>query len=128
MESEDLEKGEVSRASGTEGTELELREVIDEGLESFESQKKEYVETLLEIIDSIFHKHADVNVQKVGLIYLAKTLRYYPHLCERYLEVLLAIHNDIMMTILSTDEVDIESYIVLSNPILYHLTLRHHLL
>ena len=62
VESEDLEKGEVSKASGSDNSEIELREVIDEGLESFESQKKEYVETLLEIIDSIFHKHADVNV------------------------------------------------------------------
>jgi len=36
--------------------------MVDEGLEGFESQKKEYVKTLLEIIDTVFHKHADVNV------------------------------------------------------------------
>ena len=125
-ESQDLEKGEVSRASGTiRSSSVQSREMVDEGLEGFESQKKEYVKTLLEIIDTVFHKHADVNVQKVGLIYLAKTLRYYPQLCERYLEVLLAIHNDIMMTILSTDEVDVESYIVLS--ITNFLTFRHYI-
>lgn len=74
----------------------------------------EYVKMLLEVIQKIFHKNADVNVQKVGLIYLAKALRWYPELCERYLEVLLVIHDDIMSTILSVEETNIESYIVLS--------------
>jgi len=76
--------------------------------------KEGYVQTLLDLMDQIFHIHADVNVQKVGLIYIAKILRHYPILCKRYLEVLLVIHEDIMRTILSIEEVEIESYIVLS--------------
>lgn len=77
-------------------------------------KKAEYVDTLLHIIDQVFHKFADVNVQKVGLVYLASILNYYPQLCERYLEVLLEIHNDIMLTVLSTTDIDVEGYIIYS--------------
>ena len=101
-----------SQGGGEHNRSLEDSQVVD--MNQFLSSKKEYTESLLEMINTIFHQSADVNVQKVGLIYLAKILRFFPQPCERYLEVLLVIHDDIMRTILSTEETDIESYIVLS--------------
>lgn len=75
----------------------------------------EYIQKLIEIINKIFHIHQNINVQKVGLIYLAKILNYYPELCERYLAVLLTINDEVKSTILNNDEAyNIESHIVLS--------------
>lgn len=73
------------------------------------------MENLIEIIKKIFHKHQNVNVLKVGLVYLAKILNYYPELCERYLQVLLNINDETKKSILNTDEsANIKSNIVLS--------------
>lgn len=52
---------------------------------------------------------------KVGLIYLAQVLNFYPQLCEVYLEVLLNINEEIKRTILHTEDgVEAKSNIVLS--------------
>lgn len=75
----------------------------------------QYVEKLIDIINKIFHIHQNINVQKVGLIYLAKILNYYPELCKRYLAVLLTINDEVKSSILNNDEAyNIESHIVLS--------------
>jgi hypothetical protein len=83
-------------------------------MEAFNQVKDEYVDNLIEIIKKIFHRHQNVNVLKVGLVYLAKILNYYPELCERYLQVLLNINDEIKRSILNTDE----SAIVKSNIVL----------
>jgi hypothetical protein len=84
-------------------------------LEAFNQVKDEYVDNLIEIIKKIFHRHQNVNVLKVGLVYLAKILNYYPELCERYLQVLLNINDEIKKSILNTDEsANVKSNIVLS--------------
>lgn len=73
------------------------------------------MEFLTGIIQKIFHRHQNVNVLKVGLIYLARILNFYPQLCEVYLEVLLNINEEIKKTILNTDEeMSKKSNIVLS--------------
>lgn len=81
----------------------------------FHEIKDKYVESLIRIVEKIFHKHQNVNVLKVGLIYLAKILNFYPQLCEVYLEVLLNINEEIKKTILNTEDgVSLKSNIVLS--------------
>lgn len=71
--------------------------------ESMNQAKESYISGLITIIQKIFHMYQNVNVLKVGLIYLAKTLDYYPELCERYLQVLLTINDEIKKSILNTD-------------------------
>jgi len=81
----------------------------------FHEIKDKHVEILISIVEKIFHKHQNVNVLKVGLIYLAKILNFYPQLCEVYLEVLLNINDEIKKTILNTEDgVSLKSNIVLS--------------
>lgn len=73
-------------------------------MREFLRTKKGYVDTLLKIVYKIFHKHANVNVIKVGLVYLAKITNYFESLCERYLEVLLSANETIRITVLNTEE------------------------
>ena len=84
---------------------------------AFIEVKDKYVDNLIDIVQKIFHKNQNVNVLKVGLIYLAKILNFYPQLCEVYLEVLLNINEEIKKTILNTDDdASVKSNIVLSKP------------
>lgn len=41
-----------------------------------------------------------LNCFKIGLIYIAPTLNHYPELCDRYLEIMLKISDQIRSTIL----------------------------
>lgn len=66
----------------------------------FAAQKQSSIVHLLDLISRIFHKNANVNVQKIGLNYLAKVLNYYPELCPRYLEVILSVEDDVRETVL----------------------------
>ena len=73
------------------------------------------VASLIDIVERIFHFNANVNVQKIGLIYLAKILNYYPQLCQGYLDVLLSVDDDVRETVLDIDpENQGEYYVVLS--------------
>lgn len=75
---------------------------------------EQYIQKLIDIVYKIFHVHQNINVQKVGLVYLAKILNYYPELCERYLAVLLSINDEVKSSILNNDDVyNVESHIVL---------------
>mgnify|MGYP006946576545 CR=1 FL=1 len=49
---------------------------FDQG--AFEEIKDKYVDSLIAIVQKIFHRHQNVNVLKVGLIYLARVLNFYP--------------------------------------------------
>ena len=81
----------------------------------FALQKKDMVASLIDIVERIFHFNANVNVQKIGLIYLAKILNYYPQLCQGYLDVLLSVDDDVRETVLDIDpENQGEYYVVLS--------------
>lgn len=87
---------------------------------AFNEVKDRYVESLISIVQKIFHKHQNVNVLKVGLIYLARILNFYPQLCEVFLEVLLNINEEIKKTILNTEEgAAVKSNIVLSEDSLF---------
>ena len=66
----------------------------------FVAQRNDSIEHLKELVSRIFHKNANVNVQKVGLVYLAKVLNYYPQLCPGYLEVLLSVEDDVRELVL----------------------------
>ena len=72
------------------------------GLEGtdFAALRNNSVVHLLDLIARIFHKAANINVQKIGLVYLAKVLNFYPDLCARYLEVLLSVEDDVRESVL----------------------------
>lgn len=70
----------------------------------FAAQKQTSIVHLLDLISRIFHKNANVNIQKIGLVYLAKVLNYYPELCPRYLEVLLSVEDDVRETVLDISQ------------------------
>jgi hypothetical protein len=82
----------------------------------FQIDKQNSIVHLLELVSRIFHRNANVNVQKIGLIYLAKVLNYYPTLCQRYLEVLLSVEDDVRETVLDISPENQGEYnVVLSN-------------
>lgn len=93
----------------------EALSVQDQDKEELKELKKQLQESLMNIILDNFKVYANVNVQKVGLIYLAPILKKFPSLCERYLDVLLAISEEIRLTVLDIDMYnDADSHIVLS--------------
>lgn len=65
---------------------------------------------LIDLVNRIFHTEANVNVQKVGLVYLAPVLNYYPELCTRYLEVLLSVEDDVRETVLNISQDTLSEY------------------
>lgn len=92
----------------------------------FVLQKQDSINNLLDLVSRIFHKSSNVNVQRVGLIYLAQVLNYYPVLCPRYLDVLLTVEDDVRQAVLDINpENNGEFNIVLSTPPVNH---RHELL
>jgi hypothetical protein len=85
----------------------------------FVVQRQTSIVHLLDLVSRIFHKNANDSVQKVGLIYLARALNFYPDLCPRYLEVLLSVEDDVREAILDIDPENQGEYnIVLSNIVL----------
>lgn len=87
----------------------------DQDKEELIELKKSLQESLISIILDNFQVNANVNVQKVGLIYLATILKRFPDLCTRYLDVLLTISEEIRATVLNIDLYnDADSHIVLS--------------
>lgn len=112
-----MQDGEVKAVSG----EFENKSVPDDGSiaeqdkEELRELKKQLQDSLMQIILDNFKVNANVNVQKVGLIYLAQILKKFPDLCERYLDVLLAINDEIRNTVLNIEMYnDDNSHIVLS--------------
>lgn len=59
---------------------------------------------LIDLVSRIFHTDANVNVQKVGLVYLAPVLNHYPELSPRFLEVLLSVEDDVRETVLNINQ------------------------
>ena len=73
-------------------------------MKQFLESKRDYVQSMLDLINKIFHKYANNKVIIVGLVYLARITNYFPSLCKRYLEVLLSTIETIRITVLNTEE------------------------
>lgn len=58
---------------------------------------------LFEMIHSIFEVHAPKATIKIGLIYLAKILDYYPEFTDKYLEILLSAPDNIRQSALEVN-------------------------
>ena len=84
----------------------------------FAAQKQTSIVHLLDLISRIFHKSANVNVQKIGLVYLARVLNYYAELCPRYLEVMLSVEDDVREAVLDINP---------ENKGVYHIVLSSNL-
>ncbi|KRX05819.1 Calponin homology domain [Pseudocohnilembus persalinus] len=65
-------------------------------------QQQEY---LMNITLGIFRTQVSENILRIGLIYLAPVLNHYPQLCDRYLDILLEIHDGFREIVLTTDPV-----------------------
>lgn len=108
-----VQEGVVDNAENDSRIEAQKNEAQDK--EELIELKKSLQESLMSIILDNFKVNANVNVQKVGLIYLAQILKKFPDLCSRYLSVLLKISQEIRDTVLNIDLYnDADSHIVLS--------------
>lgn len=57
----------------------------------------------MNIVYSIFDAKHSQNILRIGLIYLAPVLNFYPSLCNRYLDILLKISPAIRESVLLTN-------------------------
>ena len=55
-------------------------------------------------MDSVFSIDSPKATQKIGLIYLASIIKSFPDLCDRYLEILLNVSQEIRSDILLEPE------------------------
>ncbi|KAL4471200.1 hypothetical protein ABPG72_007567 [Tetrahymena utriculariae] len=65
--------------------------------------RKERQKYLMNIVYSIFDSKHSQNILRIGLIYLAPVLNFYPNLCNRYLDILLKISPNIRESVLLTN-------------------------
>lgn len=87
-----------------ENMKLELAE-LEERLQ--EMQKWE--ETFLKNIDYIFQIHSPNNTLKIGFIYLANILHYYPSLAEKYMKLLIEFnYSSIRQQVLEIEDANLE--------------------
>lgn len=66
---------------------------------------EKYTPMLFSIIYSIFHQDAPKATVKIGLIYLAKIMDFYPEFTDKYLEILLNCPENIRSTTLEMDPI-----------------------
>jgi len=67
----------------------------------------------LSVIDQVFTIESPKATQKIGLIYLSSIIKSFPHLCDRYLKILLAVTQEIRADVLhisSGDDEEDKSY------------------
>ena len=60
---------------------------------------EEYTPILFRMIESIFKVDAPKATLKIGLIYLAKILHFYPEFTDRYLQILLSVPENIRSSV-----------------------------
>eukprot|EP00828_Plagiopyla_frontata_P044090 TRINITY_DN708_c0_g1_i1.p1 TRINITY_DN708_c0_g1~~TRINITY_DN708_c0_g1_i1.p1 ORF type:complete len:736 (+),score=116.88 TRINITY_DN708_c0_g1_i1:25-2232(+) len=72
----------------------------EERLEKLKQQKEKNQQILIDFIYHIFESNQSENILRIGLIYLAPVINYYPEICDRYLEIILLIQEDIREQIL----------------------------
>lgn len=68
-----------------------------------EEIRKYYTPMIFEIVDSVFSTNAPKATIKIGLIYLAKILNYFPEYTRKYLEVLLSTPDNIRSAVLEVE-------------------------
>lgn len=78
--------------------------------------------TILNYILDIFHNGVTHNILRIGLIELAELLNYESELCDRYLDVLLNIGEEIRLDVLNTDAVKMGPVVFGCNTFSYRLT------
>jgi hypothetical protein len=70
--------------------------------------ESEHTETVLGIVNTIFHRDASLNLRKIGLSYLAQNLEAHPSLLEAYLPVILSLKGDQKSFTTSVNDADTE--------------------
>ena len=69
-----------------------------------EQEAKEQLPNFLEMINQVFTIDAPKATQKIGLTYLASIIKSFPELCDRYLEILLNVSQEIRTDVLLVPE------------------------
>ena len=64
---------------------------------------EKYTPMLFSMVYTIFHQDAPKATLKIGLIYLAKIMDFYPEFTDKYLEILLNCPENIRSTTLEMD-------------------------
>lgn len=64
-----------------------------------------YTPMIFNIINAIFNQDAPKVTQKIGLIYLAKIIDYYPDFTDKYLQILLSSPENIRSTTLEMNTI-----------------------
>lgn len=78
--------------------------------------------TIFNYVLEIFRNGVTHNILRIGLVELAELLNYEPELCERYLDVLLNISEEIRLDVLKTDGIKIGPVVFGCNTFTYRLT------
>lgn len=69
-----------------------------------EAEAKEQIPKFLEMINQVFTIDAPKATQKIGLTYLASIIKQFPELCDRYLEIILNVSQEIRTDVLLVPE------------------------
>ena len=69
-----------------------------------EDQANELIPEFLDMINQVFTLDCPKATQKIGLTYLATIIKSFPDLCDRYLEILLNVEQEIRTDILLVPE------------------------
>lgn len=78
-------------------------------LEERLNEMAKYEEKFLSIIDSIFERRSPNNTLKIGFIYLANILHYYPNLAEKYIKLIIELDYIIIrQQVLEIDNASLE--------------------
>lgn len=98
-----------------------------DGEESFSIYRRNYDVFYENIIMDIFTTKENINVIKIGILYLAPLLKQSPQFAERFFEVLISLSDHIINILLSDDHIGQLLPIVLgSNSFSYRQTGLHH--
>ena len=69
-----------------------------------EKEAQERIPDFLDIINQVFTIDSPKATQKIGLTYLASIIKSFPELCDRYLEILLNVAQEIRTDVLHVPE------------------------
>lgn len=75
----------------------EEKEMIkrQEMIQKLKENKEKNEQFLLDLINEIFHPKNSHDILHIGLIYLAPILNHYPLLCDRYIEIIIEVSEEI---------------------------------
>lgn len=93
-------------------------------LNQFEDNSNRFLTT---VIPLIFKATENLNVVKIGLVYISELTNYYPDFATLYFDILISVSQKVLHILLSEDEVGLSLPIVLgSNSFTYLQTGVHH--